>query len=167
VQQPAVVEAPKPEPAKPAAPDSGAQITADVPQAAVQSQRQNTVNLLWNSEGKLNHIGHALNDGEQGMLRQARNYIAQSNQLYRPETSSAPTTSRSRPVCWPMSWPSSIQHAYARVRGNGRRSGRRLCAATDAAPVADSAAATDAAPVADAAAATDAAPVADSRADAG
>jgi outer membrane biosynthesis protein TonB len=80
VQQPAVVEAPKPEPAKPAAPDSGAQITADVPQAAVQSQRQNTVNLLWNSEGKLNHIGHALNDGEQGMLRQARNYIAQSNQ---------------------------------------------------------------------------------------
>lgn len=79
-QQPAVVEAPKPEPAKPAAPDGSAQITADVPRAAVQSQRQNTMNLLWNSESKLNNLSHSLNDSQQGMLRQARNYIVQSNQ---------------------------------------------------------------------------------------
>ncbi len=78
-QQP-VTETPKPEPAKPAPPDNSVQITADVPRAAVQSQRQNTENLLRNSEGKLSHINRGLSDGEQGMLRQARNYIAQSNQ---------------------------------------------------------------------------------------
>jgi len=77
---PAVAETPKPEPAKPALPDTSVQITADVPRAAVQSQRQNTENLLRNSEGKLSHINRGLSDGEQGMLRQARNYIAQSNQ---------------------------------------------------------------------------------------
>ena len=60
--------------------DNSAQITADVPRAAVQSQRQNTENLLRNSEGQLGRIARALGDGEQGMLRQARNYIAQSNQ---------------------------------------------------------------------------------------
>ena len=86
VQQPAVVEAPKPEAAKPeppkaaAAPDSAVQITADVPRAAVQTQRQNTENLLRSSEGKLGHIGRSLGESEQGMLRQARNYIDQSNQ---------------------------------------------------------------------------------------
>ena len=56
------------------------QITADVPRAAVQSQKQNTENLLRNSQGKLGQISRNLSDGEQGMLRQARNYIAQSNQ---------------------------------------------------------------------------------------
>jgi hypothetical protein len=77
-QQPA--EAAKPEPAKPAAPDNAVQITADVPRAAVQSQKQNTENLLRNSEAKLAHINRNLGDSEQGMLRQARNYITQSNQ---------------------------------------------------------------------------------------
>ncbi len=78
-QTPSVAETPKPELAKPA-PDNSVQITADVPRAAVQSQRQNTENLLRNSEGKLSHINRGLSDGEQGMMRQARNYIAQSNQ---------------------------------------------------------------------------------------
>lgn len=74
-QQP-TAEAPKVE--KPA--DNSTQITADVPRAAVQSQRQNTENLLRNSEGQLGRITRSLGDSEQGMLRQARNYIAQSNQ---------------------------------------------------------------------------------------
>jgi len=48
---PPITEAPKPEsakpePAKPAAPDNSVQITADVPRAAIQSQKQNTENLL-------------------------------------------------------------------------------------------------------------------------
>ena len=77
-QQPSVTEAPRVETPKPA--DNSAQITADVPRAAVQSQRQNTENLLRNSEGKLGHISRTLGESEQGMLRQARNYIAQSNQ---------------------------------------------------------------------------------------
>jgi outer membrane biosynthesis protein TonB len=82
---PVITEAPKPEPArsepaKPTTPDSSVQITADVPRAAVQSQKQNTENLLRNSEGKLGQISRNLSDSEQGMLRQARNYIAQSNQ---------------------------------------------------------------------------------------
>jgi outer membrane biosynthesis protein TonB len=78
-QQPASAEA-KPEPPKSTTPDNSVQITADVPRAAVQSQRQNTENLLRNSEGKLSHINRNLGESEQGMLRQARNYIAQSNQ---------------------------------------------------------------------------------------
>jgi hypothetical protein len=73
-------EPPKPEPAKPASPDPSVQITADVPRAAVQSQKQNTEQLLRNSDGKLSHINRNLSDSEQGMLRQARNYILQSNQ---------------------------------------------------------------------------------------
>jgi hypothetical protein len=77
-QQPSVTEAPKVETPKPT--DNSAQITADVPRAAVQSQRQSTENLLRNSEGKLGHISRTLGEGEEGMLRQARNYIAQSNQ---------------------------------------------------------------------------------------
>ncbi len=78
--QPAQAEAPKTESAKPVVPDSSVQITADVPRAAVQSQKQNTEQLLRNSEGKLSHINHSLSEGEQAMLRQAKNYIAQSNQ---------------------------------------------------------------------------------------
>lgn len=78
--QPAVTETPKPEPPKPTAPDQSVQITADVPRAAVQSQRQNTEQLIRNSEGKLSRINRSLSDSEQGMLRQARNYISQSNQ---------------------------------------------------------------------------------------
>ena len=79
-QQPAVVEPPKQEAPRPAPTDNSAQISADVPRAAVQSQRQNTENLLHSSEGKLNHITRQMGDSEQGMMRQARNYIAQSNQ---------------------------------------------------------------------------------------
>jgi hypothetical protein len=77
---PVPAEAPKVEAPKPSQPDSSAQITADVPRAAVQTKRQNTENLLRNSESRLSSINRSLNDGEQGMLRQARNYIAQSNQ---------------------------------------------------------------------------------------
>jgi outer membrane biosynthesis protein TonB len=77
---PAATEVPKPEPAKNTMPDSSVQITADVPRAAVQSQKQNTEQLLRNSEGRLSRINRNLSASEQGMLRQARNYIAQSNQ---------------------------------------------------------------------------------------
>jgi outer membrane biosynthesis protein TonB len=77
-QQPAATS--QPEPAKPATPDTSVQITADVPRAAVQTQRQNTEKLLRSSENKLASVTRGLSDGEQGMLRQARNYIAQSNQ---------------------------------------------------------------------------------------
>lgn len=78
-QQPAPPETPKPEPAKPAKPGDSVQITADVPRAAVQSQKQNTEQLLRNADGNLSHINRYLSESEQGMLRQARNYIAQSN----------------------------------------------------------------------------------------
>jgi outer membrane biosynthesis protein TonB len=77
--QPAPSEPAKTEPAKPA-PGSNAQITADVPRAAVQSQRQSTENLLRASNDKLARVTRQLSDAEQGMMRQARNYIAQSNQ---------------------------------------------------------------------------------------
>jgi outer membrane biosynthesis protein TonB len=79
--EPAKAEPPKPEPARPPfTPDNSVQITADVPRAAVQSQKQNTEQLLRNSATKLDHLTRPLSDGEQGMARQARNYIAQSNQ---------------------------------------------------------------------------------------
>lgn len=76
---PAPVEPPKPEPVKPT-PDDSVQITADVPRAAVQSQRQNTEQLLRNSQGRLAGISRSLSESEQGMLRKARNYITQSSQ---------------------------------------------------------------------------------------
>ena len=69
----------EPAPAKPA-PDNSVQITADVPRAAVQSQTQNAEQLLRSSQGKLARIPRSLSDAEQGMLRQAHSYIAQSNQ---------------------------------------------------------------------------------------
>jgi outer membrane biosynthesis protein TonB len=78
--EPVPQEAAKPEPAKPAEPDASVQITADVPRAAVQSQTQNTEQLLRNSEAKLRGLSRSLSDSEQAMARQARNYIAQSNQ---------------------------------------------------------------------------------------
>lgn len=77
---PAPAEAAKPEPAKPVTPAPSVQITADIPRAAVQSQKQNTEQLLRNSDGKLSRLNRALSESEQGMLRQARNYIAQSSQ---------------------------------------------------------------------------------------
>ncbi len=70
----------KPEPVKPAGPDDSVQITADVPRAAVQSQRQSTEQLLRNSQGRLAGLNRSLSESEQGMLRQARNYIGQSSQ---------------------------------------------------------------------------------------
>lgn len=70
----------KPEPVKPAAPDDSVQITADVPRAAVQSQKQSTEQLLRNSQGRLAGLNRLLTESEQGMLRQARNYISQSSQ---------------------------------------------------------------------------------------
>jgi outer membrane biosynthesis protein TonB len=85
---PAATETPKAEPAKaetpkPAAPDRSVQITADVPRAAVQSQTQNTEQLLRSSEAKLASLGRSLNESEQAMQRQARNYIAQANEAVR------------------------------------------------------------------------------------
>lgn len=81
-QPPAQTPAPaaQPEVPKPSAPSANVQITADVPRAAVQTQRQNTLNLLHASENKLGSLSRALNETEQGMVRQARNYIVQSNE---------------------------------------------------------------------------------------
>jgi outer membrane biosynthesis protein TonB len=91
---PAVVEAPKPEPSKvepkpeptqPEAshtttPDTSSQITAAVPRSAVQSQTQSTEQLLHSSEAKLAGLNRPLDQSEQAMASQARNYIAQSNE---------------------------------------------------------------------------------------
>jgi outer membrane biosynthesis protein TonB len=77
--QPAPAPPAPAEPTKPV-PDNSVQITADVPRAAVQSQTQNAEQLLRNSQGKLARITRSLSDAEQGMLRQAHGYIAQSNQ---------------------------------------------------------------------------------------
>jgi outer membrane biosynthesis protein TonB len=77
--QPTPAEPPKPDPVKPATPGSSVQITA-VPSAAVQSQMQDTEQLLRNSQGRLAGINRSLSESEQGMFRQARNYISQSNQ---------------------------------------------------------------------------------------
>jgi len=77
--QPTPTEPPKAEPVKPVAPSTSVQITA-VPRAAVQSQKQDTEQLLRNSQGRLAGINRPLSESEQGMLRQARNYISQSNQ---------------------------------------------------------------------------------------
>jgi outer membrane biosynthesis protein TonB len=85
---PAPAEAPKAEPAKaetpkPATPDISVQISADVPSAAVQSQTQNTQQLLHSSETKLASLGRSLSESELAMQRQARNYIAQANEAVR------------------------------------------------------------------------------------
>jgi outer membrane biosynthesis protein TonB len=78
--EPPKQEAAKPQPPKPAAPDSSVQITAAVPQAAVQSKTENTEQLLRESERKLAGLNRALSQSEQAMATQARNYIAQSHQ---------------------------------------------------------------------------------------
>jgi outer membrane biosynthesis protein TonB len=70
----------KPEPPTPPAPDPSVQITADVPRAAVQSQTQNTEQLLRDSTGKLARLNRSLSGSEQAMASQARNYITQSGQ---------------------------------------------------------------------------------------
>lgn len=84
---PSVVEAPKPEPSKavqpeashPAVPDSSVQITAAVPASAMQSQRQNTEQLLRSSQAKLAGVNRPLSESERAMASQARDYINQSN----------------------------------------------------------------------------------------
>ena len=50
------------------------QIAAQAPQGTAQ----NTEQLLQAAEGNLRKVTRQLSDGEQAMLRQARNYIAQS-----------------------------------------------------------------------------------------
>lgn len=50
------------------------QIGAQVPAATVQSTEQ----LLQTAENNLRRVTRQLNDGEQAMLRQVRNYITQS-----------------------------------------------------------------------------------------
>jgi outer membrane biosynthesis protein TonB len=81
--EPPKPEAAKPQPPappKPAAPDSSMQITAAAPRAAVQSQTESTEQLLRTSEMKLAGLNRSLNQSEQAMATQARNYIAQSHQ---------------------------------------------------------------------------------------
>ena len=76
----AIVRAKPAEPPKPAGPDSSVQITAAAPRSAVQSQTQNTEQLLRSSESKLAGLNRPLNGSEQSMANQARNYISQSHQ---------------------------------------------------------------------------------------
>jgi outer membrane biosynthesis protein TonB len=87
-RKPTTPEPLKPEPVqaeqpKPAEPSASVQISADVPNAAVQSETQKTVQLLRDSEAKLASLARSLNESEQAMQRQARDYIAQSNQAVR------------------------------------------------------------------------------------
>ena len=67
----------QPSPQKPPAAGSSegqVQIAAQVPQGTAQ----NTEQLLQAAEGNLRKVTRQLSDGEQAMLRQARNYITQS-----------------------------------------------------------------------------------------
>ena len=54
------------------------QISADLPPGTAQNQRRDTETLLQTAEANLKHVTRTLNDDEQAMMRQARNYIAQS-----------------------------------------------------------------------------------------
>ena len=54
------------------------QISADLPQGAAQSQRRETDQLLGSAEENLRKVTRQLSATEQGMMRQALNYIAQS-----------------------------------------------------------------------------------------
>lgn len=59
-------------------PDTGVQITADMPQNVANERRQQTEGLLQAAEGNLKKINRTLTDGEESMQRQVRNYITQS-----------------------------------------------------------------------------------------
>lgn len=61
-------------PPAPQKPDVQVQIAAQAPQGTAQ----NTEQLLQVAEGNLRKVTRQLSDGEEAMLRQARNYIAQS-----------------------------------------------------------------------------------------
>jgi hypothetical protein len=77
VKQAPPAQAAQPSPQKSPAPggsEGQVQIAAQVPQGTAQ----NTEQLLQAAEGKLQKVTRQLSEGEQAMLRQARNYIAQS-----------------------------------------------------------------------------------------
>jgi hypothetical protein len=75
VNSPPPKPAPKPETPQP---DTGVQITADIPQNVANQRRQQTEGLLQAAEGNLKKINRTLSDGEDSMQRQVRNYITQS-----------------------------------------------------------------------------------------
>jgi hypothetical protein len=58
--------------------DSNVQISAEVPQPAANLRRQQTEGLLQSAEWNLKRINRTLNDGEDSMQRQVRNFITQS-----------------------------------------------------------------------------------------
>lgn len=58
--------------------EGNVQISAEVPNSAASQQRQATENLLQASEANLRKITRTLNDNEQAMFRQVRNFITQS-----------------------------------------------------------------------------------------
>ena len=69
--------APTPAP-KPAPSNESVQISADLPPGTAQTQRRDTEALLQTAENNLKRVTRNLNDDEQTMMRQTRNYIAQS-----------------------------------------------------------------------------------------
>lgn len=85
--KPAVPATPPPaatQPTKgnPATPGSGSNdamtISPDIPKNEVDSQKRATEQMLQNAEANLRAVNRQLSDGEQGMVRQIRNYITQS-----------------------------------------------------------------------------------------
>lgn len=53
-------------------------ISPDIPKNEVDSQKRATEQMLQNAEANLRAVNRQLSDGEQGMVRQIRNYITQS-----------------------------------------------------------------------------------------
>ena len=62
----------------PQKPPSGSDVQVQIAAQAPQGTAQNTEQLLQAAEGNLRKVTRQLSDGEQAMLRQARNYITQS-----------------------------------------------------------------------------------------
>ena len=62
----------------PQKPPSGSEVQVQIAAQAPQGTAQNTEQLLQAAEGNLRKVTRQLSDGEEAMLRQARNYIAQS-----------------------------------------------------------------------------------------
>ncbi len=58
--------------------ETNVQISAEVPQNVANQRRQQTEDLLNVAEANLKKISRTLNDGEQSMQRQVRNFITQS-----------------------------------------------------------------------------------------
>lgn len=59
-------------------PETNVQISAEVPQNVANERRQQTEDLLNIAEANMKKINRTLNDGEQSMQRQVRNFITQS-----------------------------------------------------------------------------------------